>query len=156
MFVRYECCVLSGRSLCDALITRPEESYRLWCVVVCDLETSRTRRPWTALGRSAMRGGLKFIQPQCPNFVIYQWIKAYCHLNNAIIWNCIINICTFTCLSCRQKWRKTKEQCLLQLSCDHRIVSGKCRFTCCIAPEEVKVHCFLCNLYWEMSRDIAY
>jgi hypothetical protein len=27
--------VLSGRGLCDELITRPEESYRLWCVVVC-------------------------------------------------------------------------------------------------------------------------
>ena len=34
-----ECCVLSGRGLCDGLITRPEESYRLWYVVVCDLET---------------------------------------------------------------------------------------------------------------------
>jgi hypothetical protein len=33
-----ECCVLSGRGFCDELITRPEESYRLWCVVVCDLE----------------------------------------------------------------------------------------------------------------------
>ena len=32
-----ECCV-SGRGLCDELITRPEESYRLLCVVVCDLE----------------------------------------------------------------------------------------------------------------------
>jgi len=29
--------VLSGRGLCDELITRPEESYRLWCVVLCDL-----------------------------------------------------------------------------------------------------------------------
>jgi len=28
--------VLSGRGLCDVLITRPEESYRLWRVVVCD------------------------------------------------------------------------------------------------------------------------
>jgi hypothetical protein len=26
---------------CDELITRPEESYRLWCVVVCDLETTK-------------------------------------------------------------------------------------------------------------------
>ena len=26
--------MLSGRGLCDGLITRPEESYRLWCVVV--------------------------------------------------------------------------------------------------------------------------
>ena len=32
-------CVLSGRGLCEELITRLEESYRLWCVV-CDLETS--------------------------------------------------------------------------------------------------------------------
>ena len=53
MFVCCECCVLSGRGLCDELITRPEESYRLWCVVVCDLETSIMRRPWPALGRSA-------------------------------------------------------------------------------------------------------
>jgi len=30
--------VLSGRGLCDELITRPEESYRLWFVVVCDIE----------------------------------------------------------------------------------------------------------------------
>jgi hypothetical protein len=34
------CCVLSGRGLCDELITRPEESYQLWRVVVCDQETS--------------------------------------------------------------------------------------------------------------------
>jgi hypothetical protein len=38
--------VLSGRGLCDELITRPEESYRLWCVVVCDLETSRIDAPY--------------------------------------------------------------------------------------------------------------
>jgi len=37
---------LSGRGLCDELITRPEESYRLCCVVVCDLETSRIRAPY--------------------------------------------------------------------------------------------------------------
>ena len=39
MSVCCECCVLSGRGLCDELITRPEEFYRLWCVA-CDLETS--------------------------------------------------------------------------------------------------------------------
>jgi len=38
--------VLSGRGLCDKLITRPEESYRLCCVVVCDLETSRMGAPY--------------------------------------------------------------------------------------------------------------
>jgi len=44
MFVSCECCVLSGRGLCDGLIIRSEESYRLWRVVVCDQETSKTRR----------------------------------------------------------------------------------------------------------------
>ena len=44
MCVCCECCVLSGRGLCDELITRPEESDRLWFVVVCDLDTSRVRR----------------------------------------------------------------------------------------------------------------
>ena len=33
--------MLSGRGLCDELITRLEESYRLWHVVVCDLQTSK-------------------------------------------------------------------------------------------------------------------
>jgi len=37
---------LSGRGLCDELITRPEESYRLCCAVVCDLETSRMGAPY--------------------------------------------------------------------------------------------------------------
>jgi hypothetical protein len=44
MFVCCEYCVLSSRGLCDGLITGPEESYRLWRVVVCDQETSKTRR----------------------------------------------------------------------------------------------------------------
>ena len=44
MFVCCECCVMLGRGLCDGLITRPEKSYRMWCVVVCDQETSWLRR----------------------------------------------------------------------------------------------------------------
>jgi hypothetical protein len=35
-----DCCVLLGRGLCEKLITRLEESYRLWCFVVGDQETS--------------------------------------------------------------------------------------------------------------------
>ena len=46
IFVCCECRVLSGRGLCDELITRPEESCRLCCVVVCDLETSRMGDPY--------------------------------------------------------------------------------------------------------------
>jgi len=36
-------CVLSGRGLCNELMTRPEESYRLWCVAVCELGKPRER-----------------------------------------------------------------------------------------------------------------
>ena len=32
MSVSCECCALSGRGLCDGLITRPEEFYRVWSV----------------------------------------------------------------------------------------------------------------------------
>jgi hypothetical protein len=46
IFVCCECCALSGRGLCNELIARPEESYRLYCVVVCDLETSRICTPY--------------------------------------------------------------------------------------------------------------
>jgi hypothetical protein len=53
--VSCKCCVLSGRGLCDELIVRPEESYRLCCVVVCDLETSWMRRPWPTGGCRAKR-----------------------------------------------------------------------------------------------------
>jgi len=42
----------------DGLITRPEESYRLWCAVF-DQETSRMGRAWPALGRNAI--GKKYI-----------------------------------------------------------------------------------------------
>jgi len=41
-----ECCVLSCRGIYDELITRPEEFYRLCCVIERDLETSWMRRPW--------------------------------------------------------------------------------------------------------------
>jgi len=38
---------------CDELISRPEDSYLLCCVVECDLETSSMRTSWPALSRSA-------------------------------------------------------------------------------------------------------
>ena len=50
MDVCCECCVLSVRGLCDELITRPEESYRLWCVVVCDLENLKNEEAMTRVG----------------------------------------------------------------------------------------------------------
>jgi len=50
MFVCCKCCVLSGRGLCDGLITRPGESYLLRRVFVCHLETSKMRRLKPATG----------------------------------------------------------------------------------------------------------
>jgi hypothetical protein len=46
IFVCCECRVLSGRSLCEELIAHPEKAYRMCCVVVCDLETSRICTPY--------------------------------------------------------------------------------------------------------------
>ena len=50
--------MVSGTGLCDKLITRAEESYRIRCVVLCDLETSRIMRPWPASGRSTAGVGM--------------------------------------------------------------------------------------------------
>ena len=55
MFVCCECCMLSGRGLCDEMITRPEESYRLWCVVVCDLENLKNEEAMTRVGSQRHR-----------------------------------------------------------------------------------------------------
>ena len=73
MFVCCECCVLSGRGLCDELIARPEESYRVWCIIVCDPETSRMRRPLAG----APRGGgsvLNFVTNFCETFLFLRQI----------------------------------------------------------------------------------
>jgi len=53
-----ECCVLSGRGLCVGLITRPEESCRVWCV--CDREASIMRRPWPTGGCCLMKKNMNF------------------------------------------------------------------------------------------------
>jgi hypothetical protein len=47
MSVCCECCVMSGRGLCDGLITRPVGSYRLWRVVVYDQKTSKNEEAKT-------------------------------------------------------------------------------------------------------------
>ena len=90
MFVCYECCVLSGRVLCDELITHPEESYRLCCVVVCDLETSRMRRPWPALGRSATEKKSDILwgisPPELYNYIIVpSSIRAISHVDGTVM-----------------------------------------------------------------------
>jgi hypothetical protein len=75
------CCQVGG--LCNVLITHPEESYRLWCVVVCDLQTSRLRRPWHALGRSATKKKSLCIYSTIPRGTLVgkQWTV---HLKNRL------------------------------------------------------------------------
>jgi len=73
-----ECCVLSGRVLCVGLITRPEESYRVWCVVMCDLETSWMRRPWPT-------GGLLRGKKKKKNLPLAQNVKPQIHIIQNII-----------------------------------------------------------------------
>ena len=90
IFVCCECRVLSGGGLCDELITRPEESYRLCCVVVCDLETS-----W--MGASYIydisRLRVKFLQ-------FASWIqKTYIRVRNVRPWH-------FFCF-CLQSWQRS-------------------------------------------------
>jgi len=83
IFVCYECFVLSGRSLCDEMVTRPEESYRLWCVVVCGVETSRMKRMLGRFGPQRQGGGgggelnkplFIFISGVSKNVCIKYWI----------------------------------------------------------------------------------
>jgi hypothetical protein len=52
MDVCCECCVLSGRGLCDE-------------IVVCDLETSWMRRPWPTLGAVAPKTNKHYILWVC-------------------------------------------------------------------------------------------
>ena len=42
--------MLIGRGLCDEVLTRLKESYRLWCVVVCDLENLKYEEAMTRVG----------------------------------------------------------------------------------------------------------
>jgi hypothetical protein len=76
MFVCCECCVLSGRGLCDELITHPEEYYRLCCVVVSDLETSWMRRPWPTGGLMGQIKEKQLVQ------------SAVCRLNHCTALSC--------------------------------------------------------------------
>ena len=79
MDVCCECCVLSGTGICDELITRPEESYRLWCVVVCDIETTKilvneeeAKAHWGAIGSREKTNHTSYKQVLCVIQVVVQ------------------------------------------------------------------------------------
>jgi hypothetical protein len=84
MFVCCKCCVLSGTGLCDQLITRAGDSYRL-CCVVCDLETSWLRRLWPTGGcraqnkqtNKSLRKMWDIWLSRCWQMPAHQWILSY-------------------------------------------------------------------------------
>jgi hypothetical protein len=55
MFICGGSCALSGRGTCDELITLLEESYRLWCVVVRDLENLKNEETLAHWGLSRQK-----------------------------------------------------------------------------------------------------
>ena len=71
--------MLSGRGLCDELITRPEESYRLCCIVVYDLETSRMGAPYI-YDISRLRVNERWNNKFCYK-VVSCWLFLLSHLN---------------------------------------------------------------------------
>ena len=88
MFVCCECCVLSGRGLCDELITRPEESYRLWCVVVCDLETSRIGAPYIYIYIYIYDiRSLRVKLDQKPSLSLYRCFWSTLNMFMPLVWN---------------------------------------------------------------------
>ena len=56
--------MLSGRGLCDELITRPEESYRMWSVVACVLENLKNEEVMTRVG-SQRHSKNKMVKVKC-------------------------------------------------------------------------------------------
>jgi hypothetical protein len=79
MSVCCECCVLSGRGICVGPITRPEESYRVWCV--CDREAAIIRGP----------GLLGAVAPWRNYYYYYYYYYYYC--------GCCCCLCRLTCAS---------------------------------------------------------
>jgi len=66
--------VLSGRCLCDKPITRPEESYRLWYVIVCDLENLKNEEAVTRVGSQRHKKKKK------KKIYIYIYIYTHTHI----------------------------------------------------------------------------
>jgi hypothetical protein len=93
MFVCCERCVLSGRGLCDEVITCPEESYRLWCVVMCNLENLVNEETMTRVGsqRHRKNNGAIFLKTLllmriCQNFKFPN--AKFLILHGIGSWNC--------------------------------------------------------------------
>jgi hypothetical protein len=85
-FVCFECCVLLGRDICVGLITRPEESYLVWCVQ-CVWSRSPVRRghvpEWDRIATEkkivSLLGFASFIVANILNLVISITSASFLH-----------------------------------------------------------------------------
>jgi len=80
MYVSCECCMLSNRGLCDGLIIRPEESYRMWCVLSVSVKPWQWGGGLDPLGAVEPRGGKMYVSRPyvgnaicCHASVLYRW-----------------------------------------------------------------------------------
>ena len=119
VFVCCECCVLSGTGLCDELITRPEESYRPWCVVVCDLENLMNEEALALIGLQRHERGegilLMSYPPHqscmlCPCNYYLSW--TYYLVNSALYEDSVL--CTFPSLSFSLRFEYYSQPFILQ------------------------------------------
>jgi hypothetical protein len=99
MSVCCECCVSSGRDLCDELITSPEKSNRVWCGVVYPLEAAWMRRPWPTGGGGGLwlrRQKKKEMEIRLPGrTALPQSVKFYkCRSDG------VVNVCNMHVMSC--------------------------------------------------------
>jgi len=83
-----ECCVLSARGLCDGLITRPEESYRLWCVWVWSwsLDSEEALAQWgICIMAGGGGGGVECMRVWAGYTSIWSW-KVGAHNRQQVFW----------------------------------------------------------------------
>jgi hypothetical protein len=90
--------VLSGRGLCDELITCPEESYRLWCIVVCDLENLKNEEVMTRVGSQHHSKKKSLIKSSNSLFILILHVPSLSFVRPKILRNTFlsntINLCT--------------------------------------------------------------
>jgi hypothetical protein len=99
------------RTPLDELIARPEESYRLWCVIVCDLETSRICTPYIYdISHLRVNGHLRAPTASCPSTETSVNAKGKSRVLNILPYL----ICSLYTLYVAELWVSSYELCALE------------------------------------------
>jgi hypothetical protein len=75
LYVSCKCFVLPGKRLCDKPVCRPQQSYWIGCVIVCDLQTSRMRRLRPALCCCAIKESSLICSFQVGSLESWLWYR---------------------------------------------------------------------------------